>query len=126
MKQKPSCHVEINGKDEEVFMSFALLNTLARHVGDPENIPMIELNADLREMILKEMLAVRTPSGKITEERGLDDVEISIEDFEKLLEFASEHITDFTIRALEKAGARSKAVQEKVTALKLTSSGSPS
>lgn len=126
MTQKPVCSVQIDGKEEEIFMSFALLNSIARHVGDPENIPLIEINADFREIILKELLAVRNPSGKITQERGIDDVEISIEDAEKLLDFASEHITDFTIRALEKAGARSKLTQEKVAALKLTSSGSPS
>ena len=107
-------------------MSFALLNSIARHVGDPENIPLIEINADLREIVLKEMLAVRTPTGKVEQSREIDDVEISIEDAEKLLEFASEHVTDFIIRALEKAGARSKLTQEKVAALKLTSSGSPS
>ena len=126
MIQKPVCSVTIDGKEEEVFMSFALLNMIARHVGDPENIPLIQLNADLRELVMKELLAVRTPTGKIVQSREIEDVDISIEDAEKLLEFASEHVTDFTIRALEKAGARSKETKEKVAALKLTSSGSPS
>lgn len=123
MIQRPSCTVKINGQDEEIFMSFGLLNSITRHVGDPDNISLITLNADLREIILKEMIAKRTPTGKVIEERQIDEIEISLDDIENLLEFAAEHATDFLIRALEKTNARSKQYQERLKALAPSSNG---
>lgn len=119
----PTCSVTIDKTEVEIFMSFALLNAVARHVGDPENIPLIMLNPDLREIILSELLAVRDPKGKVTQARSIDEVDITLLDVENLLDFVSEHVLDFMIRALEKTNARKDKYETRLKALVPSSTG---
>lgn len=124
MIEHPSCIVTLDDKPFEVFMSFGLLNAVARHVGNPDNIGLILLNSDLREMVLTELLSERSKSGAITKKREFGEVDISLEDCEKLLEFAAEHVLDFFLRALEKANKLAGKTKKVVEAHAATSNGS--
>ena len=98
-----SFHASINKQPREIFMSFALLNRLTYLVGSVENVSAIMVNPEMREAVLKEMLAERTMSGKLVGEKieDLEDVEISLEDTRKLLAFVAEHLLDFFNQAVQ-------------------------
>lgn len=119
----PVFELKINGNTEEIFMSFALLNLMASITGNPDNLDMIHINHELRTELLNAMLCLRSKSGRVTEVRTIEDVEISQGDFEALLEFGVDHLTGFFIRAMEKAVARSQKYQVKVQGLKDSSTG---
>lgn len=123
MIQQPSVIVSVDGQPFEIFMSFGLLNAITRHVGIPDNVGLITVSADLKELVLMEMLSERSKSGVVTKQRGFADVEISLEDCEALLEFAADQTLDFFLRALEKASARARKAQEAAAALKFSLAG---
>lgn len=120
------CHFKVDGKDEELFMSFALLNRLTFLVGDITNIPLIHLNPEMRDVMLEELLAVRTKTGKVTEMRKIEDLDISQEDVEGLIDFAAEHVLDFSIRVMEKATTLQNKNAERLTTLKSSQAGQAS
>lgn len=97
--------ITINGKHEEIFMSYGLLNHLSIVVGEVNNITSIGLDPELREGVLKCLLSERTKTGKIKTERSAEDVDISLEDVENLIDWAAEHLVDFFLRRATKSKA---------------------
>lgn len=122
-KLPSSITVKVNGLFQEIFMSFALLNTLTTIIGDVENVFLIQMNPDIRESVMKQMLAERTKGGKVTKAVELEDCEISLEDVQFLLDFASAHIMDFLLGAVEKATALGAMNTERMQALASTLTG---
>lgn len=121
-----SMTVTVDGEPREIFMSFNKLNKCAFLVGEVENCQMILSNPQMRGAILPILLAE-----KGSKPVDMDDVEISAEDAQALLEFAAEHVTDFMLGALEKAVVlleknknRSTKLMEKVFALTPITNGS--
>lgn len=113
-----SLTIQVDGAEREIFMSFALLNRLAYLLGDADQVHLILMNPAMRDIFLKELLAERTKGGKVSKELNVEDLEISLLDIENLLTFASEHILDFTMRAVEKAQALSNKTQARMSNLK--------
>jgi hypothetical protein len=118
-----SCHVTVNGKEHEVFMSFALLNRLAYLVGSVDQLPMIQINPEMRDMFLGELLAERSKGGKVVTPCDPGDCDISLEDVQLVLDFASEHVLDFTLGALEKSAALQAKNQARMLSLKSSQAG---
>ena len=124
-KLDPKISVKFNGEDREVFMSFGLLNSLTKVIGDPTRIPAVGVDPELREDVLSELLADRKPSGKISKPiEDIDDIEIPIEDVELLLNWASEHVMGFFLRSLNKAAELQKKHAPAMTALLSSLDGS--
>ncbi len=99
-----SCFVNVDGEEREIFMSFALLNRLAFLIGNVEELPMIQLNPEMRDLFLVELLSKRTKGGKIIPPAvDVGDCDVSLDDVQLVLDFASEHVMDFTLGALEKS-----------------------
>lgn len=93
--------INYEGEDRDLLMSYGLLNELVIIVGSPEVTPTIAVNPLMREDVLKACLAERKPSGKISKPiADMDDINISIADVEKILEWASEHVLNFFVRSL--------------------------
>lgn len=93
--------VAIDGEDRELFMSYGLLTTLTRKVGNLERIPAIPLDDELRDDILKEVLAERTNTGKVTKAvEDLTDVDLTIEGVEAICSWVMENLTGFFVRSL--------------------------
>lgn len=99
---KDKITVKIDDQDREIFMSFGLLNDLATLTGDPARVAAIPLIADLRMSVLNTVLAPRRKNGKKEAEIDVTELDISIEDAERLLTWASEHVMSFFVRALQK------------------------
>lgn len=125
-KQTPppmSITVEIDDKPREIFASFALVNSIAALVGKIENLPLIQLNPELREAVLETLLQERDGKGKITDFKKVDDFKVSLNTVQDLLEFASEHVLDFTLVALERAAALQSRNEARASRLKSTPNG---
>lgn len=123
VKLPASAFITCDGKEREIFMSFALLNRLCFIVRDISNIPLLHLDPMMREAVLEEMLAERTKSGNVTKEVKIEEMEISLEDMESLLDFAGEHVVDFSIRVIEKATALQERNKDRLTTLQSTQVG---
>lgn len=99
----PHLTITVDEVEREFFMSFGLLDALTRTIGDPANIGAVHSEPNLREDVLKALLAERKKSGKvITASNDVDDYDISIADIEKLLDWAVEHVMSFFVRSLQK------------------------
>lgn len=117
--------VRIGDKDREIFMSYGLLNTLTRVIGDPAVVPAIAIDPDLRGKVLAEVLAERKKSGKVSAAvKDIDDLEISIEDVELLIDWVMEHVMSFFVRRMEKISAISSRHEKTLKHLESSLDGS--
>lgn len=123
VKLNPMISVIVDGQEREVFMSFALLNRLAYLVGNPEQVGIMMLDPVVRETALTELLAERTKGGKVINQKALDEYEVSLEEVEKLLDWAAEHVLNFTIRVAEKSTAHATKHQDRLLSLTSTAIG---
>lgn len=118
--------ITVNGEEREIFMSFGLLNHLCNVIGTVENVPLISMDAELRNVILPLTLAERSKSGKLINKElpEVDDFEISVSDGEKLLEWVTDHAGNFFIKALETAKRLESNNRERLQGLMQSSDGS--
>lgn len=127
-KARATITVKVNGEDREIFMSFALLNRVTYLMGDASQIPLILQDSELREVVLVEALAERDKNGKILNKKNMDEMDVSFDDIQNILEFVSEHVADFTLVAMERATKVMAKHQARILALapKAASSSTPS
>lgn len=112
------------GEERELFMSYGLLNELTKLVGSPEVAPSITIDEDLRADVLKACLAERKASGKIVKElEDVEDIDASIEDIEKLLDWATEHVLSFFVRSLGKMVKQAESNKDVLAGLKSSLDG---
>lgn len=116
--------IAFEGADRDLLMSYGLLNELAKIVGSPEIAPSISIDERLREEVLGACLATRKPSGKVTKKvEDLDDLDLSIDDVERLLDWATEHVLSFFVRSLGKMVKRVEANRDVLEGLKSSLDG---
>lgn len=100
-KTAPALTVTVDGEEREIKMTYGLQDKLISLVRDTNEIGNIFVDPETRNGILAEMLAERTPGGKIVGTRkDAEEYEISLEDIDNLLSWATDVVTDFFIRAL--------------------------
>lgn len=117
--------ITFEGNERELFMSYGLLNELAKLVGSPEVAPSISLDEHLREEVLKACLADRKPnSGKvIAPVADMDDLDITISDIEAVLDWATENVLGFFVRSLGKMVKRVESNKDVLEGLKSSLDG---
>ena len=112
--------VQIGEEERELFMSYALLNRLARYIGNEHaDVTSIFINPEAQHQVLVEILAPRK-NGKIAQGFDLENIELTREVADEIIEWAGAHVMDFFLRGLEKTAALGQANQKR--ALSLTSS----
>lgn len=122
----PSLHIKVNGEPREIFMSFGLLNQLTHIIGDMQNVGFVHVVPEVRAQILNELLAERGKGGKVITQVPHDEVEISLEDIALLLDFAVEHMLDFTLRVVEQSMTLQKRQEARASSLKSSLDGQAS
>lgn len=116
--------ITYNGEERELFMSYGLLNELTKLVGSPEIAPSITVNEILRESVLMAVLAERKPTGKVVKAvEDIDDIEVSVEDVEKILDWATDAVLSFFVRSLGKMVQRVEDNKEVLEGLKSSLDG---
>lgn len=116
--------INYNGVEHELFMSYGLLNELAKLVGSPEVAPSISIDEHLREAVLSTCLAERKRSGKLIKSvEDIDDLDISVSDIEAILDWATEHVLSFFVRSLAKMVSRVEANKDVLEGLKSSMDG---
>lgn len=114
----PNMTVKRGDSAHTIFMSFALLNRLTRHLGNLDELPLLSINPELQETIILEVFTVRDKSGNPTDvPSNLEEIDVSLDDMDKVLNFVGDHIANFFTRSAENAAKRMKKIHEKVTAL---------
>jgi hypothetical protein len=116
--------IMLNGKSEELFMSFGLLNEVSQVVGDVENLPMVVINPDMREKCLQVILSERDDDGKITKKFNFYKAKITIDEVNKIVEWVSENLFDFFLKALEGANNLREKGEPKLQSLMSSLAGS--
>jgi hypothetical protein len=102
--------VTVDEIEREIFISFNLVNELAKLIGSPDNIPYVYVDGELRDKVLKSVLAKRKKSGKIIDAvDDLDEVDLSMDDAENLLGWVAEHVLGFFVRSLTRVNALTEA-----------------
>ena len=124
-KLKPSIVVKINGDDREIMMTYGLLNACSRLVTNPDQIAQLAVDPDLRDNLLKVLLAKRTLSGKVEHEFVLDETEMSVDTVLELVDWASSHLLDFFLKALQRAKSLTDANKDRIDSLMSSGAGSP-
>lgn len=96
------------GMEVTLTLTFGLLNTLLKRLGNIENVQFVGVEGTVNEVVLLEMLQTRDARGKVigTRLQDISDVSVTVEDMEALLEFAREHLLDFSVRTTERASAQ--------------------
>ncbi len=118
----PILTITVDGNPREIFMSFALLNRVCYLMGDSTQVPLILQDPELREAVLIEALAERDSKGKVLKRYQMDEISVSFEDIQNLLEFVSEHVVDFTVAAVERANKVMAARMDRIGAIPKPSS----
>lgn len=97
--------VVVGGNSKELFMSFGLLNELCRLYGDVHAATQVTLNPDLRDVTMISLFSERDENGLIPEgkEVRLAKLEISLDDAERVLNWAADHAIYFFLTALKRA-----------------------
>lgn len=120
-----------DGKPYSVFMSFGLLNQLTRHLGDIDQLPMLAVDPEVQEKVLKEIFSTRDERGTVTYTPSLFEINVSVEDIDRVLDFVGDHIANFFMAAAEKSQKRVTSLHakllvtlEKVSSLTPTKTGS--
>jgi hypothetical protein len=113
-----------DGNERELFMSYGLLNALSLLVGSPEVVPAMSLDDGLRAEILAAVLAERKVTGKVLKPvEDIDDIDISIDDIERILDWAGAHLMGFFMRRLAKSAKHVENHKELLEGLKSSMAG---
>lgn len=114
----------LNGTERELLMSYGLINQLSLIVVSPEVAPSIAVDVGLRNEVLAAVLAERKPTGKVLKEvEDVDDLGLSIEEIERVIDWATEAILGFFVRSLEKMVKRVEKNQDAFAGLKSSMAG---
>ncbi len=116
--------IKVNGRDHTIKMSFGLLNTLCRKVGDIEAAAVMALDTNLRDAILVELLSERGANGKIIEPVDLEVIEVDPDAVIDLIDWAGTHVLDFFLKGLERTKKLQEANTGRIKALIPTLAGS--
>jgi len=92
--------VTVNGEEKTYLMSFALRNQLARRVGSYENPAAVFVDPDAQEAVILQIVHGRKYD---PDNQSLFDVEISMNDGQRLVEWAGQHALDFFGKGLNAA-----------------------
>lgn len=97
-KPEPRITIQTPAGEREVFMSFGLLNELTALIGTPEQVPALSFNPGISSAAIELLLSTRNKRGKIDDEQEVAAFELEIDEAERLLDWAGEHVLDFFVR----------------------------
>ncbi|AJD82913.1 hypothetical protein PJWF_00019 [Achromobacter phage JWF] len=104
--QRPVDHltVKVAGEPVKLKMTFGLLNEICRHYGDVHAATQAPLNAELRDATMVLLFSPRDENGEIPDGKmvRLATLDISLDEAEDAVSWASEHAIYFFVTALKR------------------------
>lgn len=122
---QPNLEVTLNGNKESIFMSYALLNRLSVIVNGADGVSLLATDPSLQEQVLFEVSTKREGKTVVFRPEDLDDVQISIEDMDKLIDWVGGHIIDFFLKSTEKMVKNAEKYKGRLESLQHIASGLP-
>lgn len=102
--------VKIGEDEKSFFMSYALLNRLTKLVGAQDDVAGMFLSPDLQTSLLSIIFAGKGDPDKL----DLDEIELTKEVANTLVEWAGGHILDFFLKGIEAAGVLTKKNEDRL------------
>lgn len=89
--------------EKKIFMSFGLLDTIARKIGDIEKLFAVGADLELNQIVMSHLLTLNEKGRpEPTKYDAFESTEgVDFEDLQRLLGWAAGHLTDFFIESLE-------------------------
>lgn len=117
---KDSFSVDLDGQSRSILMTFGLLDEISGLIGSAENVPLLALDRDTRNKMLRIMLSTRDDEGKIVKEFNPMTSLVSMATINELVSWSAEHVLSFFLTSLE--GAARLAMENKDRMENLTAS----
>lgn len=105
---------KVNKEDFKVFMSFQRLNSLLRIIETGDNLPLVTLDPDLSEPMIRALLS---PTTQGQYEIDLDKFEIENEVYEEMIVWCRDHLINFFMKQLRLTADQEAAMGPAVKAL---------
>lgn len=105
-KVSETLDVQFQGEAQQLFMSYGLLTRLSRVMNNADEAINGTLSAELRDQLIVECLRKKGRSGLegVTEDTDIDDIDMPMEDFEAVIDWAVKHVLGFFMRRMKAAG----------------------
>lgn len=85
---------------QEIFMSYGLLNRIARIINSVENVGLLLVDMTVQAVSLCIALSTYDAKGKLVEEVDADSIMLSPEESVRLIAWLTEHLTSFFLQTL--------------------------
>lgn len=95
---KQTFTITVNGETRQIKMTYGLLNTLIRLIGDVDNVVQIGLVNEVRDAALTVLLSVRGPDGTVITEINPAFIDADPAEIADLLFWSQEHLMDFFLK----------------------------
>lgn len=105
---EPRLTIKFKDTEKELFMSYQRLNSCLRILGSPDNVAVMLIDPDLCEQLLGTLL-----SPKANDFIELDEMDVSTEDYDRIVIWAQEHMTDFLLKRFQQIGQTAAALEPK-------------
>ena len=116
--------ITVNGKEQEVKMTFGMLNALCKTLGDVDRASQLTIDVDIINEVMITLLSPRDSKGKITKELDINTLEVDETAVMDLMAWAGNHALDFFLKGLERAKGLQDQHMPRVKALMPSLSGS--
>ena len=112
---------------QEIFMSYGLLNRIARIVGNVESVGLLLVDVNIQGVVLCIVLSTYDAKGKLVEEVDVESIMMPPDETVSLIVWVTEHLTSFFLKNLRMGETMINQFQAMAAqSLGLSPSGSPS
>lgn len=101
---------------QEIFMSYGLLNRIARIINSVENVGLLLVDMNIQALSLCIVLSTYDGKGKLVEEVDADSIMLNPDESILLVAWITEHLTSFFLKSL-RTGEQTVAQFQKTTEL---------
>ncbi len=112
---------------QEIFMSYGLLNRIAKLVGKVESVGLLLVDTNIQAAVLCIVLSTYDAKGKLVEEVDAESIMLTPDEAVSLIVWVTEHLTSFFLKNLWKGETMINQFQAMAAQnLEPSPSGSPS
>lgn len=96
--------IQCGGSEKVLFMSFARLNNCLRAIEDPDRLPVMMIDPDVSDLIIRLMLAPTPTTDPREVQIGEEDM--SMDTIDDILLWVRDHLSAFFLKRFQQVGAQ--------------------